>query len=564
MKNKFTKNNFRIFVGMAFTLFFLSSAFFVQAQQLIDSLNWSTGYRNALVATGQNSLYIGGLSSIGKARGPQAFFLNGSTEPDAGMPFFTDERQINSRNVYAFVEDGSGGWYVGGDFISVNGEKTGPLVHIRSDKSLEVPFVNNLSFSSYYSWPYVWVIKKSGGFLYVGGDFSATDGTGNKYRSLFRVNLATKTVDASFNPFSSFSGDTTLNSALVKEIEITGDKVFVSGQFDFKKPYATENTLVFNLNTGKVLRFYEGIDHIKLLGDTLLFIHKTYGSVGLPLDWETHGGNTVVLDTLVDSVGQKVLKYSSFVYSVPDGRGGWFVAGAPGWNKKQGIFHLDRNLQIDTAFKQFDIPTDYWGNLIGLSQMTVAGNSLFVAFNGTINVDGVKLSGLLKLDTATGNIDKSFHPNPSNGNSFWKVYSLAAKGDTLFVAGYFDSIAGQKQPNLAAVRASTGAFIGWYPSVQPLNSWDGSIRQMKIINDTLYAAGDFKVPGTPEIDYLARFDLKTGSVDTAFHAFTGKYMHITGMVVCANKVFVSGSFDLNVDGRKSSNLAYVDLNDKTV
>jgi hypothetical protein len=515
-----------------------------RAQQLIDTLNWSAINRNLILATGQNSLFMGNENYVGKSNGYNAFFINGSSQPTEGMPYFSgDYSSCNQRSVYAVVKDGRGGWYVGGNFATTNGEKTGPLAHILPDKSIEQPFINGLSFNPYGE-KTVYALKKDGNFLYVGGVFSATDNHGNTYKSLFRVNLATKTIDPTFNPISTKNSYTTINY-----IEVGADKVFISGA-----SLADDNDvrfLVCDKRTGKrIAAPSAGIAALKLLGnDTLLY--SAYSPTGYPAQ------KLAILDTTSDTSlikNRSIVLRDPFRASVADGKGGWFVAG------DAGIFHYDQKFQKDDTFSQNNLTNGYY---FLTKQLVLSGSNLFVVYDAQRDINGKSISQVFKLDALTGAIDTSFSLQPDG-----KVYAIAAKGDTLFVSGTFNNIAGNAQPRLAAVSCSTGKFIDWHPVINICNSSYDGIGVMLIHNNLLYAGGKFKISGTPDMASVARFDLNTGEVDTTFHFNTllnncGN-TNITGMALYHNKLFLAGYFSLNLSNEQIKSLVYINLDDKTI
>jgi len=73
-----------------------------------------------------------------------------------------------SGTVYATIPDGSGGWYIGGDFTSVGGVTRRRIAHILSDGTVGSwnPNANNT----------VNALAVSGGVVYAGGDFTSFAG----------------------------------------------------------------------------------------------------------------------------------------------------------------------------------------------------------------------------------------------------------------------------------------------------------------------------------------------------------------------------------------------------
>ena len=105
--------------------------------------------------------------------------------------------------VKAVISDGSGGWYIGGTFISVGGLGRSNLAHILAGGSVSAwnPGTNGA----------VLALALDGGTLYAGGDFSNVGGqTRNR---LAAINATTGAI-SSWNP----NPNSTVNS-----IVVTGD-----------------------------------------------------------------------------------------------------------------------------------------------------------------------------------------------------------------------------------------------------------------------------------------------------------------------------------------------------
>ncbi len=82
-----------------------------------------------------------------------------------------------------------------------------------------------------------------------------------------------------------------------------------------------------------------------------------------------------------------------------------------------------------------------------------------------------------------------------------QVQSLAISGSTLFIAGGFETIAGQPRRNLAAYDLVAGQLLPWNPMP------NGEVFKLKIASPTVYAAGRFTgVAGTARTG-AAAFDL---------------------------------------------------------
>jgi hypothetical protein len=135
------------------------------------------------VALSGNTLYLGGgFTRVGPATGCGVPLGTSTGTPVSGFP-------VVGGPVYAAVPDGSGGWFVGGDFSAVGDSARSNLAHIRSDNSIA-------TWSAGTDGP-VRALALSGSTLYVGGEFYNIGPEWIPY--LAAVNVTSGTV-ASWNP----------------------------------------------------------------------------------------------------------------------------------------------------------------------------------------------------------------------------------------------------------------------------------------------------------------------------------------------------------------------------
>lgn len=129
-----------------------------------DSTYVTNGPVSAVVHSGGKT-YIGGtFSQVGPRTGP-GVGISRSTGSDARLPSVSGG---NSR-VYAVVGDGSGGWYIGGDFTHVGGIARANIAHVRADKTVDPVFDPHADQR-------VTALAVSGRTVYAGGYFASIGG----------------------------------------------------------------------------------------------------------------------------------------------------------------------------------------------------------------------------------------------------------------------------------------------------------------------------------------------------------------------------------------------------
>jgi hypothetical protein len=117
----------------------------------------------ALAASG-HTLYVGGeVLPDQPAHGWLRAFSSQTGERLSSWP------EVNGGKAYAIVDDGSGGWFVGGRFDGLGGIACANLAHVRADLSVERAFCRRPDDS-------VYALVRAGSTLYVGGAFDRVDG----------------------------------------------------------------------------------------------------------------------------------------------------------------------------------------------------------------------------------------------------------------------------------------------------------------------------------------------------------------------------------------------------
>ena len=134
------------------------------------------------------------------------------------------------------------------------------------------------------------------------------------------------------------------------------------------------------------------------------------------------------------------------------------------------------------------------------------------------------------------------------------VHTVAYAGNRLYVGGDFTAVSanGRIVPRnrLAAIDTRTGALLNWAPAA------DGRVKALAVNGSSVYVAGDFSAVGGQRRDSLARIDATTGTVSKTFrHSINGRpYAIAAGN----GKLFLGGAFT-SVDGQTRTRLAAFNL-----
>lgn len=330
-----------------------------------------------------------------------------------------------------------------------------------------------------------------------------------------------------------------------------------------------------------------------------LYIAGNFASVG------PNSGGGVPLDVARGRPLDVHAKIAGRVNAViPDGRGGWFVAGNfPGVDgiPRANVAHLLGNkldqawdakvngevLAIERSGHKLFIG-GLFDSVGGEAQQYIAAVSLesgglvapFIEIDGPVTAlktygstmlvggsflecGGAARHNLAACDLLTG-IATSWNPSPDG-----RVLAFAVKDTTIYVGGYFDFIAGEFRQCLAALGAETGAATSWSPNLSrtPDIDLDGGPRVscLLLVDSLLYVAGSFKKIGGQLRQGLAALSVSTALASSwnprAYSEFVfGAYFN--AIASSGDTLFVSGQAD-SIGGSVGSYLAAVSLSTGT-
>jgi len=111
-----------------------------------------------------DTVYVGGkFDYVGPFTGNGVVLDTGTGVRQSGWP------TVEGGQVLAAVPDGSGGWFIGGDFDKVGGQSRLNVAHVRSDRTIDPGWNPGTNAA-------VRAMVVSGGYLYIGGDFTTVAG----------------------------------------------------------------------------------------------------------------------------------------------------------------------------------------------------------------------------------------------------------------------------------------------------------------------------------------------------------------------------------------------------
>jgi predicted small secreted protein len=510
------------------------------AAEVVDASLWGTDGIVYAMARAGNTIYLGGaFMSIGPNTG-------------GGVPLSANTGRARTHfprvagTVYAAIPDGSGGWYIGGEFVAVGGVPRLNLAHVLADGTVG-PWSPTASGTPVYAptLPLVVCLAKEGSTVYVGGDFQTL--SGEPRRNLGAVDAVSGAVlDWAPEP-----------DHWVTALATQGGVVYAGGLFTHMGGQSRNYVAAVDVSSGAVTDWnpnaeywvevlvpdgevvYAGGYFTRIGGQVRNRIAALDAASGMATEWDPNAlGPDFELGTYVKDIvveGGTVYVAGSFDHIGGEARGSVAAldarsGAATAWNPALGPRYpgyppppvLDVELHggrvyIGGGFRTVDGVVRL--NLASFEAATGAltewnpgangGVYALAAWRGTVYAGGeFGMVGtwqarqcLAAVDATTGEL-KPWNPDARGG----LVFSLAASGGQVYVGGTFTSLGGQPRNNLGAVDTLAGAPTGWNPGA------NNSVDALLVHEGVVYAGGYFTALGGQVRRYVGAVDAETGLV----------------------------------------------------
>lgn len=474
-------------------------------------------------AVGDLLYAAGGFDYIGPYTGLAAPFW---TTGGGLLPTFPRLDGDLNADIRAIAPDGSGGWYIGGEFATVDEIPRRHLVHVRADYALDS------NWNPEPNGP-IYALAVSGDIVYVGGDFTAIGGQERQH--LAALNAATGEV-TDWNPAA---------DNVVGALAVSGNTLYVGGHFQQiggePRPYAA----ALDRTTGQALGWNplsNGPVFTLVVSGTTVYAGGVFSEIG----WFPHTSIAALDATTGQALNWGVVLKGAYptVSALAISGNTVYVGGYFQIGDCAGLVFLDARTGSTQRCPGVTLGTDE-GRVYALA---LSGDTLYVggSFDGVAGRPRIHLAA---LDAGTG-AATDWNPAPD-----CPVSALALGGDTLYTGGCFRSSAMLRRDSLAAIHIPSGQPTPWTPP----DIRGGSVESFVISGTTLYLGGDFSSVGGQPRDGLAALDLVTGQVaDWNPLPYGRVYGGIQTMARAGNTLYVGG--DLQITGEQERYyLAAVDI-----
>lgn len=437
----------RILVAAAFVLAaFIPS---LSRAQIVRPSAWVTNGRvtSSAYSFSNNVIYLGGaFSQVGPAVGAAA-----ALDVTSGLAQQPYPRVVGT--VMAVAPDGSGGWYLGGLFTSIEDQPRTNLAQIDASGALT-------------SWNpgadgEVDAILVSGSTVYVGGLFANTGGAA---RAFLAALSGSSGLATSWAP--SVSGG-------VRSIGIVGSWLWIGGDFSLVGGQSHPGIAAVDVTTGAANAAVGSASSTSYLGMAVgggrAIVCTSFNG---NYDLEIYNGATGVLTASGPAIDGSVDAIAI------DGATGYAYIGGnfihAGGLARRGSAAFDPSTSAVLGWA----PTSFQG--INGSVRTIAINAGTVYIGGAFSsADGNNRDNIFAVDKGAGTITAW---NPGAGAT---VRSLAATATMVYAGGEFGTVNTVRRGNVVAMNATTGTPTDWTPNA------NGEVDAIMPIGNSVYLGGSF-------------------------------------------------------------------------
>ena len=496
----------------------ISLAGMMRGQNMVlDTMCWQFGGPGLCVVedTLNERIIVGG--DFHRVMPPRPSPFGVEVDADMGLPR-TGMPQTDGI-VRCALPDGSGGWFLGGDFVQVDGQSRQHLAHILPDGSLAPwnPVVNGKVFT----------MAVKGDTLYAGGVFTVVNSTSRSNLAAVRISTGTNV-----NWSAAFANDT------VRCMSLNSGRLYVGGDFTQMNGAIRARGASFTVsnhaltswapNTNGPVRSIVATGTAVYIGGSFTLVNGFTvrnrlaafpPTTNTPQAWNPNANGVVRAMALSGT--------SLFI-------GGDFTAVAG--TARNHIALLDAAGTLNSWTKDLDG---------GVQCMVIANNTVFVGGVFTM------VDGTVRERLAAFGVPGSGVPSTTDWTAAVEdtVLAIASHGPSVFVGGGFLEGGGLSRRNIAALDFATGQPLSWAPEI------DGYVQTMALgANGVVYAGGSFtSVGGVPRLNLAAIDPLSAEALPWNAQGDSGR---VTNLLARGDTLFVCGTF-AQIGGQPRQHLATI-------
>ncbi len=516
------KKNILLFL---YCLFFINS--YAQTPQGLNGWDFDGTIKN--IAEDANYVYMSGQFNQFIKPGVMGAQTAGTgvLSTGTGAPI-TDFPAVTGGSISVVIPDNLGGWFIGGTFKKVGNVNMRCLAHIKADKTLDLNWNANITFTTVWDSDGIFSMALSGNDLYICGSYFLK--VGGLSRRLAKISALNGVVDATWNPDP---------NEIVTRIVFFNNNLYIIGAFSNVGGYFRPKLAKLLMNGESDINFMNGLlydSNIYLaslaVSSTGVYIGGNFTSIGTtPRNYIaklsiTSGGldtnwNPNILNTNTNGFsGVTALLLSNNNLYI----GGYFTS----------VGGLTRNnLAQVSAVGTGQVVSSWSCNAdSGINSITSDNTDLYVGGNFQ-NIGNKIRAGVAKISIATAQVDNTWNPNPNYAGAVVAVFNA-----NVYVGGGFTFIGGITKRNIARIQKSN---LELDPDWGVQMEGNSIVSDMLVSDNFLYLAGNFqKVDGLTRNNIARVSTLGAGGVDANWNPNMNN--SVLSLLISNNFLYAGGSF----------------------
>ncbi|TGL21737.1 hypothetical protein EHQ46_07750 [Leptospira yanagawae] len=480
---------------------------------------WITDSQVTSIHIAHNRIYIGGtFQHVGPNTGSAAV-IDSSTQKLVSKnlcPYL----EVDG-SVYSSLDDGSGGFYIGGIFTTVQGFSIENLAHILPNCKVDPSFKPTPDGN-------VRAIVKKDNDLYIGGVFNQVGSVSRPY--VAKINASTGELDTSWVPG--------LTNGAVWALALYNDRLYVGGEFSSLAGAARQSFGAINIADASVNSFILNTGG----SEKVLTLFLKNNSLFVGGDFTTFGGSARGALAEIDVLNETLMPWNpnisggGFLYDIYATDTQIYVGGSfstIGGNARNNV----------AAFTIGNTTSNSWNpNLDGVVDAIYEMNGVVYMGGFFSSIGGREQSYVGAVDAISGAFFEAFTPVTQN-----PIFTFHKIGNNLLMGGSFRLFEGRKRLNAASFDITTGMVTDWDPKPDSFPSLIRSDEQY------VYLVGSFNTlyDGVSR-PYFAQTKKDTGEPTDFYLDFNSAILN--DLMITNDTLIAAGSFS-EIEGITKPNLA---------
>lgn len=489
------------------------------------------GEVRTIAQVGSSVVFGGSFTKVGPATRGAAGVVD-----IAGKTFGASFPDVNG-TVNVSAPDGSGGWYVGGDFATVGGQNRANLAHVDASGALT-------SFDPGVNGPVYELLVAADGDLLVGGNFTQAAGTA-------AAGVARIAAGGTLEWGSSVTG-------AVRAMALSADEstLYIGGDFSKISGITVRRLAALDPATGaRKTSWAAGMPNLTVNDLDV----RSNGDVIVAGNFTTIGGvsrgRLASLDGTTGALGALNVSVNGAIADVEIDQatgiaylgGAFFTVGSSSRKNLAGVDLAGSGTVTSTSIALTGVNPNTTATSVSTLELDGSGN-LYIGGNFQVSPEKDNPAVIAKLALATNTVStvvpyyetpRSLARTPKTGTS--GALSLVVAGGSLFVGGDFSDYGTAARSGLAAYDLTSGALRNDFNP-----SPDGMVMVVRASANAqaVFVGGEFDNIAGAAHSAIAKLDIANGQNVAGFNASANSYVKDMAVRTDGTTVYVGGNFDV--------------------